>query len=145
MLADSAALRADPTTGLEQVGVADVEMLLFDASLRFDLTGPRTWNRIQPYALIGVGGILVTGSDNSAEENVSDDRELRVRFRNGFTGHVGAGVELHLSERFTLRADARDLLWRLNVPSGFRTTGRVIGETEWVQTAHLAVALAVRF
>lgn len=144
-LADSTALRENPLEGLVQIGTGDMTFLLLDASLRFDVTGPRTWNRIQPFVLLGIGGAFVASSDNSAEEILPSDRDLRFRFRSGFTGHFGAGFELHLSDRFTVRADARDLLWNLDYPRGFLETGRVIGQDEWVQTGHLALGLTFRF
>ena len=142
---DSATLREDPTAGLVELGTADLALLLIDATLRFDLTGPRTWHRLQPYALIGAGGVFTLASDNSAEESLPTDVDLRVRFRNGFTGHVGAGVEWHLARRFTLRADARDLLWKIRVPSGFFQPGRIIDDEQWVQTAHVTLGVVWRF
>jgi hypothetical protein len=143
---DSAVLADDPTAGLVEVGTADLSLLLADASLRFDLTGARTWHRIQPYALLGVGGVFRVASDNAAEDLLSADAgERRVRFRNGVTGHVGAGFELHMSDRFTVLFDARDLLWKLHHPNGFREPGRVISSDEWVQTAHLSLGLVLRF
>lgn len=144
-LADSTALREDPMVGLVQIGTGDMTMVLLDASLRFDATGPRTWNRIQPFVVLGIGGAFVVSSDNSAEEILPSDRELRFRFRNGVTGHIGVGFELHLSDRFTVRADARDLLWNLDYPRGFLETGRLVGQDEWVQTGHLALGLSFRF
>lgn len=144
-LADSAALRADPMTGLEQIGTADLSLLLLDATLRFNVTGPRTWYHMQPYLMLGVGGALATSSDNAAEADLPPDLQLQVRFRNGFTGHLGAGVEVHLSDRLTVRADARDLLWKLHLPLDFLTTGRVIDDQQWVQTAQLSLGLGFRF
>lgn len=143
--ADSLALQADPMAGLHQVGTADISLLLLDASLRFDVTGPRTWHRIQPYVLIGAGGVLVASQANTAEDQLPPDVQLQVRFRDGFTGHVGAGFEVHLSEHFTVRADARDLLWKLHIPQGFRTPGRIIDVEQWVQSAHLSLGFTFRF
>lgn len=143
--ADSVELRADPMTGLEQLGTADMSLLLVDAALRFDVTGPRTWRRIQPYFLIGAGGAFELTADNTIEELLPTNRDLRVRFRNGLTGNVGFGTELYLSDHFTIRMDARDVLWKLDIPEGFRVTGRVIGEDEWAQTAHLSLGLTFRF
>ncbi|NIP78117.1 MAG: hypothetical protein GWM90_02490, partial [Gemmatimonadetes bacterium] len=114
-------------------------------SIRFDITGPRTWHRIQPYALLGIGGAFTVAEDNAVEEGLPTNVDLRVRFRNGVTGHVGLGAELYLSDQLTLRADARDLLWKVHTPDGFRVPGRVIDESEWVQTAHLSLGLAYRF
>ena len=136
---------ADPMAGLEQIGEADLSLLLLDASIRFDITGPRTWYGIQPYALLGAGGAFRASSDNAVEEELPAGNELRVRFRNGFTGHVGLGAEWHVAERFSLRAEARDVLWKLHVPAGFIEGDRLIASEEWVQTAHLSLGLAWRF
>lgn len=142
--ADSLALQADPMTGLHQVATANISLVLLDASLRFDVTGPRTWHRIQPYFLIGAGGVLVQSEARTGEDQLPPDVQLQVRFRDGFTGHVGAGFEVHLSDRLTVRADARDVLWKLHIPQGFRTPGRVIDAEQWVQSAHLSLGITVR-
>lgn len=142
---DSATLRNDPTAGLEELGEADLSLLILDATLRFDLTGPRTWYNLQPYAMIGAGGVFTVASDNEAEDNLPTDVELRVRFGNGFTGHLGAGVEWHAFRSLTLRADVRDRLWRIEVPAGFFQPGRLIDDAEWVQTADLSLGLVWRF
>lgn len=141
--ADTALVRTDPMVGLEQIGTADVSILLLDTSLRFDVTGPRTWHRLQPYFLMGAGAALRVASDNAAEEPLSED--LHVRFENGVTGHVGAGVEWYLTDRFSVRADARDILWKIHVPEGFFVDRRVVSEEEWAQTAHLSLGAAFRF
>lgn len=143
--ADPEEVRRDPMVGLDELGTADVSLLLADASLRFDVTGPRTWNNLQPYAIIGVGAVFRAASDHSAEEDLPEDADLRVRFNNGVTGHFGAGVEWYATQRFTIRLDARNLLWRLHVPTGFITNARVIDDREWVQTGHFSVGAAFRF
>lgn len=143
--ADPEAVRQDPRVGLEEIGTADVSLLLADASLRFDITGPRTWNNLQPYALIGAGAVFRASSDHSVEEELPEGIDLRVRFSNGVTGHFGAGVQWYATQRFTIRLDARNLLWRLHVPSGFITNARVIDDRQWVQTGHFSVGAALRF
>lgn len=143
--ADSAAVAADPMAGLTALGEADLALALADVSLRFDLTGPRTWHKLQPYAMLGVGGVLRVSSDNAAEEDLPGDVDLRVRFRNGVTGHVGAGIEWYPTDRFTVRFDARDALWKIHVPQGFVRPGRLIDLEQWVQTAHLSIGLGYRF
>ena len=142
--ADSAVAGDDPRVGLEEIGTADLSLMLIDAALRFDLTGPRTWHRIQPYALIGVGAAFAVAADNTAEESLPTDIDLRVRFKNGITGHIGVGAELHLARRFTVTVEARDLLWKVHVPDGFRDPARVIDDSEWVQTGHFNLGLAYR-
>jgi opacity protein-like surface antigen len=143
--ADTAAVRENPMVGLNQIGTADLSLLLVDASLRFDITGPRTWNKLQPYALIGAGAALGVSSDDAIDEELPEDSDLEVDFKNGFTGHVGAGVEWYASDRFSVRLDARDILWKINVPDGFFTDTRIVDADQWVQTAHVSLGLAFRF
>ncbi len=143
--ADTAAVREDPMVGLNQIGTADLSLLLVDASLRFDITGPRTWNRLQPYALIGAGAALRVSSDDAIEEELPEESDLAVRFKNGFTGHVGAGVEWYATDRFSVRLDARDILWKIHVPDGFFTDTRIVDADQWVQTGHASLGLAFRF
>ena len=142
---DSILVVADPTVGINEIGTADLSLLLLDASLRFDVTGPRTWYNLQPYALIGAGGVLRVASENAAEEPLDPEADVRVRFRNGFTGHVGAGVEWYVTDHFSLRADARDILWKVHLPAGFLVDNRNIALEQWAQTAHLSLGLAFRF
>jgi len=142
---DSATVRKNPRAGLEQIGTADLSVLIMDASLRFDITGPRTWYRLQPYALKGAGGVLRVSSENRIEEELTEEPGLLVRFQNGFTGHVGGGIEWHLSDRFTVRADARDILWKIHIPEGFFVDDRNVDEGQWVQTAHLSLGVGFRF
>jgi opacity protein-like surface antigen len=142
---DADAIREDPMVGLVEVGTADLSLLLADLSLRFDITGPRTWHNIQPYALLGAGGVFRMASEHAAEEDIRQDVDLRVRFSNGFTGHFGGGAEYFLSPRLTVRLDARNMFWRLHVPSGFITANRVIDDRQWVQAANLSVGVGFRF
>jgi hypothetical protein len=138
-------IQEDPRAGLVPVGEADMTLLLLDASLRFDITGPRTWYNLQPYALLGGGAVFRLAADHAAEEDLPTTPDVRVRFRNGLTGHFGGGVEWHMTDRVTVRFDARNLLWRLHVPTGFITADRVISDREWVQTGHLSIGAGFRF
>lgn len=136
-------LAANPKLGLVKVDEADLSVLIGDAAIRFDVTGPRTWYKIQPFALIGVGGALRLTSDDEANETLP--AELRFRFRNGFTGHVGGGLEWHPTERFTLSLSARDMFWKLRIPDGFILEGRVLDSESWVQNPQVGVGLSFRF
>jgi hypothetical protein len=142
---DPEAIAQDPMVGLVEVGTADLSLLLADVSLRFDITGPRTWYKIQPYALLGAGGVFPFAAEHDAEAALPAESDLRVRFSNGVTGHFGGGLEYFLTDRLTGRLDARNVLWRLNIPSGFITSARVIDDREWLMTAHLSLGLGYRF
>jgi hypothetical protein len=139
------AIQEDPTVGLVAVGTADLSLLLTEASLRFDITGPRTWNNLQPFTLIGVGGVFRTSVDDAIEDEEDIAVDLRVRFRNAASGHLGAGVEWYVTQRFTVRAEARNVLWRIHIPSGFITDARVIDDRQWVQGGHFSLGAGFRF
>jgi opacity protein-like surface antigen len=142
---DPTAIREDPTIGLVDLGTVDLTLLLTDLSLRFDITGPRTWRNLQPYALLGLGAVFGMATDHDAEAALQERDDLRVRFRNGFTGHMGAGTEFFLTQRLTLRLDARNVFYRVHVPEGFRTAARIVPEREWVRSSHLSLGLGLRF
>jgi glyoxylase-like metal-dependent hydrolase (beta-lactamase superfamily II) len=90
------------------------------------------------------GGVVRTAYDRSIEEDADLDPNLHVRFQSNATGHVGGGIEWHATDRFTVRFDARSVLWRVHVPSGFQTSARVIDDREWVPTGHLGIGLGFR-
>jgi hypothetical protein len=142
---DPEAIAQNPMLGLVEVGTADLTLLLADASLRFDITGPRTWYNLQPYALLGAGGAFPVAAEHGAEAALPADNDLRVRFNSSLTGHFGGGLEYFLTPQLTARLDARNVLWRLRIPSGFITPARVIDDREWVMTGHLSVGLGYRF
>lgn len=56
-----------------RVGQADIGILLLDASLRFNVTGPRTFHNLMPYLLFGGGTAIEVTGDNEADEDVAAD------------------------------------------------------------------------
>lgn len=124
---------------------ADAQMMMATAALRFDLTGARTWNRLQPFLLAG-GGVTVDLSSLTEEEKELpvDDR---YDFGTSFAGELGAGVELYLSDRFTLRADVRDAFWKLPTPAGFVNAlpRGELSEDEWVSNWVMSAGISVHF
>ena len=124
---------------------ADVQMLFAGAALRFDLTGPRTWNRLQPFLLAG-GGVAVdfAGLSEEEEELPVDDR---FDFGTSFAGELGAGVEMYLSDGLSLRADVRDSFWKLPTPAGFvnaRPRGE-LAEDEWISNWTMSAGISLHF
>ncbi len=124
---------------------ADAQMLLATAALRFDITGARTWHRLQPFLLAG-GGIVVDISSLTEEEKELpvDDR---FDFGTSFAGELGAGVELYLSDRFSLRADVRDAFWKLPTPAGFVNAAPrgELSEDEWVSNWVMSAGISLHF
>lgn len=124
---------------------ADAPMLSAAAALRFDLTGARTWNRLQPFLLAG-GGVVVDISSLTEEEKELpvDDR---YDFGTSFAGELGAGVELYLTDRFSLRVDVRDAFWKLPTPAGFvnAVPRGELSEDEWVSNWVMSAGISLHF
>jgi hypothetical protein len=112
---------------LDPLGDADVLMMLGEGGFRFHLTGPRTWHGLAPYGVGTVG--LVTDLRRSDPREAAQLPEERFEFGPGFAAGIGLGSDLFLTERFSLRADVRDHLWRLTYPVGLSGTGE--RENEW--------------
>jgi Outer membrane protein beta-barrel domain len=132
-------------TTREVIGEADMSLLVAKAGLRFNLTGPRTWRSLQPFVLVGGGIAIDIAGDSPAEEDLPED--MRFDFGTSFAGHIGGGVELFLSDGLSLRADARNVLWKINTPEGFLANdrGRLLPGDEWSQNFLLSAGIAIHF
>lgn len=127
--------------GLRSIGTTELNLALLTASLRFDLTGPRTYRGFQPYILVGGGATI----DLSGASNVESEISPRARFNFGtrFAGQIGAGVEWFATRRVALRLDARDVFWRLRIPDAF--VGDGVANTEWVQNLGVSLGVVYHF
>jgi hypothetical protein len=131
--------------GLAQVGDADLTLLTLNASLRFNLTGPRTWHGIQPFVAFGAGTALDLSGNSATDADVVSD--ARFDFGTSFAGQLGGGIEWFPSDRLSLRVDARNVLWKLKTPVPFVVidpTGRT-PESEWIQNGFFTVGIALHF
>ncbi len=137
-------LAAD-STDRALLGEADVQMLIAGAQLRFDLTGPRTWHRLQPFLLAGGGVAIDFASPTPEEEELPVDD--RFDFGTSFAGELGAGVEWFLSDRLSMRAEVRDQFWKLPTPAGFvnvRPVGE-LPEDEWISNWSMSAGISLHF
>jgi opacity protein-like surface antigen len=127
------------------VGDADMTLLVAMANLRFNVTGARTWNGLQPFLLFGAGVAV----DLSGTSEVDLEVESNARFSHGtsFAGQLGAGLEWFPSSRLSLNAAARNVLWKVRVPEAFVLTeaGRSLPRSEWEQNFVLAAGLSLHF
>jgi hypothetical protein len=129
-------------------GEADMSLVVAMANLRFNITGQRTWNGVQPFVAFGVGLAADVGGDQAADEAVAED--ARFDFGTSFAGSLGTGLEWYPSQRWSVRADARTLLWKLKAPAAFRLENdpeadRIIPADEWEQNGVLSVGLSYHF
>lgn len=141
LVRDTAVSAGGTDTTHTTVGEADMTLAAVYADLRFDVTGPRTWNGLMPYVVFGVGAAFPISNEDAADEDLpSGDR---YRFGTRLVGDLGLGVEWFPLERWTVRLDARDFLWKIEVPQGLRTLDTP--EDEWVQNFMLSAGVSFRF
>lgn len=139
------AFTAGPDSTHVVVGEADMNLLLGMANLRFNVTGARTWYRLQPFILFGGGIITDLAGAAAAEEDLAAD--VRLDTGTGFAGQFGVGAEYHISPRWTLRADARSALWKLKNPTAFRLqeVDRNLPADQWESNTVLTAGVSMRF
>jgi opacity protein-like surface antigen len=132
-------------SAFEKIGEADLAIALAQASLRFNLTGQRTWNRILPFLLLGVGVGIEAKDDDDADEDVPG--ESRFEFGTTFAGQLGAGIEIFPAERVALRLDVRNILWQLKTPQGLQQIdiGRTLPTEEWSNNVTASVGISIHF
>lgn len=134
--------RPVPTeTTLETVGEADMSVLVADAGFRFHITGPRTWNRLAPF-IVATVGVVADISGTAAAESELNENQL-FEFGPGFAASAGFGTDFFLTERLSLRAEARDHLWRYTFPAGLSASGAE--EKQWVQNFGFSIGVAFHF
>jgi len=133
-------------TSRQRAGETDFSVMTATASLRFNLTGPRTWHGIQPYVQLGAGIAVEVSGDSEIETDLPGD--VRLDFGTGFTGILGGGIDWFMADRWGLRLDARNLLWKLGTPRAFLIKGeqaRLLPADEWAQNFALTASLVFRF
>lgn len=129
------------STDLLAIGEDDMVIMAADAELRFVLTGERTWRRLAPY-IVAAGGLALDLTPGSATEEGLEANQL-YRFGPTFAARGGAGTELFLTDRISIRAEFRDNLWRLNYPVGL--TGLQEEQTEWRHNFGVTIGSSFNF
>jgi hypothetical protein len=128
------------------VDEAEMRIIFLEARLRFNLTGRRTWNSIQPYAYVGGGAGFDTLGDQ--DEDFALEEEDRYSFGTQWTGNFGLGGRIILTERLLVRVDAGLRLYKVDIPGGWRDPERGfenVPEDEWVSGREISVGLGWRF
>ncbi len=118
---------AEDGQSLEALEVTNSLVGIAEAGLRFHFTGQRTWHGLAPYAVI-TGGVVSDITGNNVLETVIPADQF-FRFGLGFASGFALGSDFFIGERFSLRAEVRDYLWRLSYPGGITGTGS--RQSEW--------------
>lgn len=131
-----------------RLGEADLSLALVQAALRFNITGPRAYYGLQPFLLVGGGGIMDVSDSEDAfrDQLVADDvvaEEVVFDFGTSFAAQIGAGIEWFATRRITVRADVRDVFWQIATPAAFRDQN--IASEEWLQNFAFMLGLSYRF
>ena len=138
---DTALVLPDSTFAV--VDTAGQSLVLLNAALRFDLTGSRTWRGLMPYVTALAGAAVDVGGDDPADQAVPV--EARFDFGTSFSGGLGAGVEWFATPRLTIRADGRNMLWKVTTPEPLLGIDQQAPEEEWVQNIIISLGASVRF
>ena len=132
-------------SAFSRIGEADHSLVIGTAALRLNLTGQRTWNKLQPFILFGVGGVAEVTRDKDAVNAAPQD--ARIESGTSFAGKVGAGVAFVPASRVAIRLDASNLLWKVKTPAALLrgNIGRPIPTDEWVHTLTLTAGVSILF
>jgi hypothetical protein len=132
-------------TMLQVVGRSKMNLATLSGAIRFNVTGSRTYRRIQPYVVLG-GGLVIDLSPTSIVESELPEN-VRLDFGTRLSGQLGGGADIFFSEGFSLRLDARNVAWKLTTPMAF-----LLGEPalyrppdQWVQNFYLSAGVNIHF
>lgn len=121
-------------------GEADMNMVIAMANVRFNLTGPRTWHNLQPFALFGAGLAIDLSGENGADALVA--RDVRFGFGTSFAGNLGAGFDYFVTPNVAIRGDAGVVLWKLKAPNAFIIKGPgVVPASEWERNFKMSAGI----
>jgi hypothetical protein len=123
----------DSIPSLETIGPIPQQVLMFDFTAQFNLTGAKSWKRLAPYFSASVG--LALGEDSPL--NTGD-----FVFGNKIYLAPTLGTRVMLSQTFHLRLEARAQFWKLSYPPAFTFTASA---GQWVVSPWLQAGLGVAF
>jgi hypothetical protein len=121
---------------------ASAPLLMLEGSLRFHLTGDRTWNGLAPFVAVTGGLVSEVGGTDPAETDLTNAE--RFDFGPAFAVGGAAGLDWFVSDRFSLRVDVSGRLWRESPPQGLQPPGSR-RETEWSPVTGVSLGGAFHF
>ena len=125
------------------VGEGDFNLLLVNAGLRFDLTGPRSYHNLMPYLLVMGGGAIETSDAPAIEADIA--AQNRFDFGTKLSGIFAAGTDVLLGQRLSLSVEARQMLWKLEIPEPFATAETGFPSEEWTGNLTVLLGANLRF
>ena len=125
---------------------AEVNLVNLNARLRFNLTGRRTWNRLQPYAAVGAGIIFDAQGRQAEDQRLEEDERFDLGTQ--FAGVFGGGFRALITDRIAVRGEAAISLYQVDVPDGWRDPDLGLGdspESEWVSAPTFTLGASLLF
>jgi hypothetical protein len=132
-------------SAFQRITTAKQNFAVATGALRFNITGSRSWHRLQPFVILGGGAVMETSTDE--DETDKAPNEARLDFGTSFAGALGAGIAWLPSARLAVRVDGRNVLWKLNTPDALarQNIGRTIPTDEWVQNITVSAGVSILF
>ena len=114
-------------------------LLLGEVGLRFNITGPRSWNGLVPYLSASAGLIMDLAGRTGLEEEEELPEEQQVDFGPAFAVGGSGGIDWFLTERLSIRGAGQAYLWRFAPPAAFSR------ESEWLKNFGGTLGVALHF
>lgn len=146
----------DPTADDAPVnlGTTPMNLLLLSGRLQFNLTGTRSWNRLMPYVIGGLGIAFDTSGEVSCGGSATDPTcdllpTERFDFGTSLLGQIGIGTAVIVSDRIGLRLTIENNIWKLNAPTAWSNTGldlpRVPPDSDWTNNLTFGIVSSYWF
>jgi hypothetical protein len=118
------------------LGESSIDVMAIEARFRLNLTGQRSWRRLQPFIALGGGMALSSNLERSLEDAANMTLLDRYDFGSKFIASLSGGITLHTSDTLVLRLDGVMHLWKISTPTGWLTSDTdaslgVIPQDEW--------------
>jgi len=138
-------------SGPAAVDEVDSDFLMFQVGMQFSFTGNRTWNGIQPYAIVGAGFLFGVNEDRSPVFADQAARQFEFQLNTLPTVQAGVGVEHLLNDRLGVSLELRNHFFRIETPDAFFSEEilnrieeldvQAPQETDWTNNLGLTVTL----
>ncbi|HEX2203811.1 MAG TPA: hypothetical protein VHG91_10960 [Longimicrobium sp.] len=136
-VADSTEIRV-----LDTGATTSTAVLIGEAALRFSLTGPRAYRGFAPFVRLSGGLAADLAGSGDAEEDLPETE--RFDFGPAFAVGLGAGTDIYVTPRASIRLQLDGRLWRQSAPEGFRPVN-VSGISEWNNASSATVGAVLHF
>lgn len=104
---------ADDSVATRRKGPVDQDLTMIEATIQLNLTGKKTWHRLAPF----ISGSLGWTHSSDLPSGVADSSGYK--FGSKFYLVPAIGVRAFVTQSLFIRAEARQLFWKLNYPRAY--------------------------